>query len=200
MKQALRQLTIDFLSAISFFAVYSLTGSIVAGTAIGIAVGAAQFVRLRLARRAIEPIQWMSLGLVIVLGAATLLTQNPRLMMLKPSFVHFAIAAVMLRRGWMSRYMPAIVHENVPEGVIVGAGYAWASLMVVLGAANLVIATQSDIKVWAWFISFGAVGAKVAAFLLQYAVFRMMVRRRLRHLVGAASGELVRPSSLPHVG
>ena len=33
MKQALRQLINDFLSAIFFFAVYSLTGSIVAGTA-----------------------------------------------------------------------------------------------------------------------------------------------------------------------
>jgi len=162
----------------------------VAGTAIGIAVGSAQFVRLKLARRAIDPIQWMSLGLVIVLGAATLLTQNPRFMMLKPSFVHFAIAAVMLRRGWMRRYMPAIVHENVPEGVIVRAGYAWASLMVVLGAANLMIATQSDIKVWAWFISFGAVGAKVAAFLLQYAVFRTIISRVLRRRATPGRGAL----------
>ncbi|MBV8336965.1 MAG: septation protein IspZ [Alphaproteobacteria bacterium] len=180
MKQALRQLINDFLSAIFFFAVYSLTGSIVAGTAIAIAVGAAQFIRLKRARRAIEPMQWMSLGLVLVLGTATLLAQSPRFMMLKPSFVHFAIAAMMLRRGWMTRYLPAIVHENVPETLIIGAGYAWAGLMVVLGAINLVLAAQSDIRVWAWFISFGAIGAKLAAFLLQYAVFRMMVQRRLR--------------------
>ena len=180
MKQALRQLINDFLSAIFFFAVYSLTGSIVAGTAIAIAVGAAQFIRLKRARRAIEPMQWMSLGLVLVLGTATLLAQSPRFMMLKPSFVHFAIAAVMLRRGWMTRYLPAIVHENVPETLIIGAGYAWAGLMVVLGAINLVLAAQSNIRVWAWFISFGAIGAKLAALLLQYAVFRMMVQRRLR--------------------
>ena len=180
MKQALRQLINDFLSAIFFFAVYSLTGSIVAGTVIAIAVGAAQFIRLKRARRAIEPMQWMSLGLVLVLGTATLLAQSPRFMMLKPSFVHFAIAAMMLRRGWMTRYLPAIVHENVPETLIIGAGYAWAGLMVVLGAINLVLAAQSDIRVWAWFISFGAIGAKLAAFLLQYAVFRMMVQRRLR--------------------
>src|SRR5215472_3600507 len=173
MRQALRQLISDFLSAICFFAVYSLTGSIFAGTAIAIAVGAAQFVRLKRARRAIEPMQWMSLGLVLVLGAATLLTQSPRFMMLKPSFVHLAIAAVMLRRGWMTRYLPTIARENVPERVIIGAGYAWAGLMVALGAINLVLATQSDIRVWAWFISFGAIGAK-------YAVFRMMITRKLR--------------------
>jgi intracellular septation protein len=180
MKQALRQLINDFLSAIYFFAVYSLTGSIFAGTAIAIAVGAAQFIHLKRARRPIEPMQWMSLGLVLVLGTATLLTQRPRFMMLKPSFIHFAIAAVMMRRGWMTRYLPPIARENLPETVIVGAGYAWAGLMVGLGFANIVIATQLDIKVWAWFISFGAIGTKLAALLLQYAVFRMIVTRKLR--------------------
>ena len=180
MRQALRQLTSDFLSPIFFFAVSSLTGSIFAGTAIAIAIGAAQFIRLKRARRAIEPMQWMSLGLVLVLGAATLVAQNPRFMMLKPSFIHFAIAAVMMRRGWMTRYLPAIVHEHVPETAIIGAGYGWAGLMVALGAINLVLATQSDIRIWGWFISFGAIGAKLAAFLLQYAAFRTIVRRKLR--------------------
>jgi len=179
MKQALRQLAEDFLSAIFFFALYSLTGNIVVATATAIAVGAVQFLRLRLARRRIEPMQWMSLGLVLVLGAATLLTQSPRFMMLKPSFVHFAIAGVMLRRGWMSRYLPAIARDNVPEPVIVGAGYAWAGLMLALGIANLVVAAQFDVRVWAWFISFGAIGAKLVALGLQYVLFRTLVRRRL---------------------
>ena len=196
MKQALGQLINDFLSAIFFFAVYSSTGNIVAGTTIAIAVGAAQFIRLTRARRAIEPMQWMSLGLVLVLGTATLVAQNPRFMMLKPSFVHFAIAAVMLRRGWMTRYLPAIVHEHVPETVIIGAGYAWAGLMVALGATNLVVATQSDIRVWAWFISFGAIGAKLAALLLQYAVFRMIITRKVRRTRAAFdSARLPAPAS-----
>ena len=196
MKRALSNLLNDFLSAIFFFAVYSLTGSIVAGTAIAIAIGMTQFLRLKLARRAIEPMQWLSLGFVVVLGSATLLTHSPRFMMLKPSVIHFAVAAVMLRRGWMSRYLPAIVHENVPEGMIVGAGYAWAGLMVVLGLANLVIATQFHIRVWAWFISFGSIGAKVAAFLLQYAVFRMMVRRKLRSATAGSITAAGSPSTL----
>jgi intracellular septation protein len=80
----------------------------------------------------------------------------------------------------MTRYLPAIVHEHVPEAVIVGAGYGWAGLMIALGATNLVIAAQLDIRVWAWFISFGAIGAKLAALVLQYAVFRIMVTRKLR--------------------
>jgi intracellular septation protein A len=199
MREALRQLANDFLSAICFFAVYTLTGSTAAAAAIAIAVGTAQFVRLKLARRAIEPMQWMSLGLVVVLGGATLLAQNPRFMMLKPSFVHFAVAAVMLRRGWMNRYLSAIVHQNVPETAIIGAGYAWAGLMVALGAANLVIATQFDIRVWAWFISFGAIGAKLGALLLQYAVFRILIRRRLRSAGSTSADVVARSPSVPHV-
>ena len=56
--------------------------------------------------------QWMSLGLVVVLGGATMLTQSPRFMMIKPTIVHFAVATVMLRRGWMLRYLPEIVRKR----------------------------------------------------------------------------------------
>jgi len=43
--------------------------------------------------------QWLSFALVVVLGAAALLTDDPRFMMAKPSIVHFAVGAVMLRPG-----------------------------------------------------------------------------------------------------
>ena len=41
----------------------------------------------------------------------------------------------------------------------------------------------------------GAIGAKVAAFVLQYAVFRTMIRRARRRAEGAAIGAAARPSS-----
>ena len=123
--------------------------------------------------------QWMSLGLVIVLSGASILTQSPRFVMLKPSIAHFAVAAVMLRRGWMTRYLPEIARQNLPESVPVMAGYAWAGLMAGIGLANIAIALYADFATWAWFVSVGAVGAKIAAFLLQYAVFRILVRRNL---------------------
>ena len=179
MKQALWQLLNDFLSAILFLLVYAASGSLFAAAGVAIAAGVAQLAHLRLTRRRIEPMQWMSLGLVVVLGGATLLTQSPRFMMLKPTFVHFAIAVVMLRRGWMIRYLPEIARQNVPEATIVAAGYAWAGLLAALGLANLVIALHFDFATWAWFISVGAGGAKVAALALQYAVFRTIVRQRL---------------------
>jgi intracellular septation protein len=179
LKQALRQLLGDFLSAILFLVVYVVSGSLFAAAGIAVAAGLAQLVRLKVARRRIEPMQWMSLGLVVVLGGATMLMQSPRFMMIKPTIVHFAVATVMLRRGWMLRYLPDIVLRNVPEPTIVAAGYAWAGLLAVLGLANLFIALRLDFATWAWFISVGAGGAKLAAFALQYGVFRAIVRRRL---------------------
>jgi len=68
----------------------------------------------------------------------------------------------------------------VPERVLIGCGYAWAALMFVLGALNLYVAARYSIEVWAWFISAGAVGAKVAAFLIQYGVLQILIRRNLR--------------------
>ena len=183
MKQALGQLLSDFLSAILFLAVYLLSGNLFAAAGIAVAAGLAQLARLKLAGRRIEPMQWMSLGLVVVLGGATVLTQSPRFIMVKPSIIHFAVAAAMLRRGWMIRYLPEIVLRNVPEPTIVAAGYAWAALLTALGLTNLIIALHFDFVTWAWFISFGSVGAKLAAFVLQYGVFRAIVRQRIARSV-----------------
>jgi len=179
MKKALSHLFNDLLSAILFFAVYLVSGNIIAAAAIAIAVGLAQFVGMKLAGRRIEPMQWMILGLVLVLGTATILTESPRFMMVKPSIGHFAVALIMLRRGWMSRYLPEIVTQNLPEPVIVAAGYAWAGLLAAIGIVNLGFAAYGDVVIWAWFISVGSIGMKIAAFALQYAVFRTLVRRRL---------------------
>lgn len=129
MKQALSQLLGDFLSAILFLVTYLLSGDITLTAAIAIAAGLVQFGALKFRGRQIEPMQWMSLGLVVVLSGATILTQSPQFVMLKPSVVHFAIAAVMLRRDWMIRYLPDIARQNLPERVSVAAGYGWAGLM-----------------------------------------------------------------------
>ena len=180
MRTALQQLLLDFLSAIVFLVVYALSDSVTLATTIAVAVGIAQFAVMKLTGRPIDAMQWLALGLVLVLGAATLITQDSRFIMVKPTVVHWAIGAVMLRHGWMTRYLPPIARDNLPLSVMVKAGYAWAALMFVLGALNFFVATTMSFQAWAWFITFGAVGAKVVAFLAQYWIFRSIVRRKLR--------------------
>jgi intracellular septation protein len=179
MKQAIRLLLGDFLSAILFLGVFAVSGDVRVGAGAAVGAGIAQVAWLKLARRSLVPMQWASLGLVVVLGGTTMLTQNPRFLMAKPSAIHFGVAAAMLQRGWMMRYMTPIARRNVSEATLAAAGYAWAVLMAALGLANLIIALYLDLATWAWFVSVGAVGAKLAAVALQYAVFRTIVRRRL---------------------
>ena len=180
MRSALLQLGEDFLSTIVFLILFVASGNLVVAVACALAVGIGQFGFLRWRDKPIDLMQGLSLALVIGFGAAALITEDSRFMMAKPSVIHFAVGAVMLRPGWMSRYMPPLVRENVPADVLLASGYAWAALMFALGLTNLYVAATFSVAAWAWFISVGAVGAKVVAFLVQFAVFRVFVRRRLR--------------------
>jgi intracellular septation protein len=180
MQVALRQLAEDFLSSFVFLGFYLATGSLPLAVGVGMAVGVAQFALARWRGRRLEAMQWLSFGLVIVLGAISLITNDTRFIMAKPSFIHFAIGAVMLRRGWMDRYLPPLVKDNLPQQVIVLTGYAWAALMFALGLANLYFAANYSPIVWGYFLSIGATGAKIVAFFAQYVVFQILVRRRLR--------------------
>lgn len=179
MANVFRQLFVDFFSAIVFLAVYAITGNVLIATGVAIAGAIAQFVHARLRQQKLDFMTYASLALVIVLGGATLLTHDPRFVLAKPSIAHFAIGAVMLRKGWMLRYMPAIVTETIPDYVTI-AGYAWAALMFALGAGTIAVAMTGDIKLWAFYVSVVAVGAKVIAFAIQYVVFRVLMTKRLR--------------------
>jgi intracellular septation protein len=115
----------DLLSTILFLIVYALTGNVRIGAGVAVAVGLGRLAWLKLTGRQVEPMQLTSLALVVVLGGATILTQSPRFMMLKPSIVHFAVAALMTRRAWMIRYITPIARQNVSEATMVAAGYGW---------------------------------------------------------------------------
>ncbi len=180
MGTALRQLAEDFLSSFVFLGIYVATGNLTLGVGCALAVGPGQFGLAKWRGHSLEVIQWLSLGLVIALGFATLITNDSRFMMAKPSFIPFAIGAVMLCPGWMDRYMPPEVKENLSRDVLVMTGYAWAGLMFALGSLNLYVAANYSPVAWGYFFAFGATGAKIVAFLAQYAVFQILIRRKLR--------------------
>ena len=179
MRDVFVRLGSDFLSTILFAGIYFATGNIALATAVGIAGAIGQAIRARLKGSELGFMTWASLGLVIVLGTATLLTHDPRFVLVKPSIAHFTIGAIMLKRGWMLRYVPPIVAETIPEYVTV-AGFAWAALMFALGLGTIAIAMTGDIKLWAIYVSFVAIGAKIAAFAIQYDSFRLLIISRRR--------------------
>lgn len=185
--RAFRPLVGDFLSTIIFIAIYEVTNDIIVATGAGIVTGIGQFVWLKSRRHSIELMQYASLALVIVLGTATLLTRDPRFVMVKPSIAGFAIAIVMLKRGWQFRYMPPIVKENASEAFLTVWGYIWSALYFAMAAANLVISQRYDLHVWAAFNATVPTFAPLALFLIQYLTMRAIIHRNIKAKVAAGT-------------
>lgn len=179
MKDVFAKLGSDFFSAIVFLVLYLVTGNVVLATIVAIAGSAAQIIYAYVRGQPLSFMTYASLGLVMVLGAATLVTRDPRFVLAKPAIAHFTIGAIMLKRGWMLRYMPDIVTATIPEYVTV-AGYVWAALMFALGAGTIAIAATGDIRLWAFYVSVVLISAKLVAFAVQYAAFRVLITRRIR--------------------
>ena len=179
MKSVFAKLGADFFSTIIFLALYFTTGNVLLATGFAIAGAVGQLILARGKGEQLAFMTYASLALVIVLGGATLLTNDARFVMAKPAIGHFAIGAIMLKRGWLMRYMPAIVTDTIPEYVTI-AGYAWAALMFAIGLGTVVVAMTGDIKLWALYVSVFAIGMKLFAAAIQYVAFRMLVKNRLR--------------------
>ncbi|MDA9474221.1 intracellular septation protein [Bradyrhizobium sp. CCBAU 65884] len=179
MKDVFARLGSDLFSAIVFLVVYLATDNVILATSVAIAGAIAQVIHARIKGQQLNYMTYASLALVVGLGGITLLTNDPRFMMAKPSIAHFAIGAIMLKRGWMLRYMPPIVVETVPE-YVTAAGYAWAALMFVIGVGMILVASTGDLKLWAFYLTVVAGGAKLLAFAVQYVVLRLIVTSRRR--------------------
>jgi intracellular septation protein A len=186
MQNVFAKLATDFFSTIVFLVVYLATDNIVLATSVAIAGAIGQIIYARIKGRELGFMTWASLGLVIVLGSATILTNDPRFVLAKPAIGHFAIGAIMLKRGWMLRYLPPIVTETIPEYVTF-AGFAWAALMFALGLGTIAIAMTGDIKLWTIYVSVVLISAKIAAFAIQYVAFRVLITSRIRAARAAAA-------------
>jgi intracellular septation protein A len=143
------------------------------------ALGAAQIGYLLVRRKPIDTMQWMSLFLVLGAGTVTLITDDPRFVMIKPSVIYIVVGVVMLRRGWMNRYLPPVAIELVPD-IAVTFGYVWAGLMFISAALNVIVAFTFNVVTWSVTMSIYGIVSKAALFLIGYATMRIVGGRRRR--------------------
>lgn len=175
---ASRALATDLLPTLIFAVLIALKVDVVMATGASMAVGVGQIGVMKLARRPIAPLQWASLGLVLVFGAASVLAHDPRFLMAKPTLIYAIIGAVMLKRGWMLRYLPPVAGGR-GAGVMVVFGYVWAGLMFATGAANLVIAIRYP-SLWPAFLAIVPTVSKITLFAIQYVTVRHFAIREVR--------------------
>jgi len=176
--EAGKLLLLDMASTFFFLILFLLTRNVPLSVILGMALGVAQIGWQFTRKKPIDTMQWMSLFLVLGSGAATLITNDPRFVMVKPSLIYIVVGVVMLKPGWMNRYLPPIAIEVVPD-IGFMFGFVWSGLMFFSAALNMVVALNFSVVTWASFMSIYGIVSKAALFMIAFATMRYIgVRRR----------------------
>jgi len=176
---AARLLLLDLASTLFFLVVYLLTHNTILAVGLGIALGLAQIGTQFIRRRPIHVMEWLSLVLIIAAGIATLLTHDPRFVLIKPSVIYAIVGGVMCKPGWLNRYLPDIARAVVPDVATI-VGFAWAGMMFVSAAVNAFVALTCSLETWALIMPIYSIVSKVAVFVAGFAAIRLTAQRRIR--------------------
>ena len=174
---AAKLLLLDLASTIVFLIAYLVSTNIPLSIALGMALGIAQISVQFARKKPIATMEWLSLFLVLASGTAALITRDPRFVMFKPSVIYMIVGVVMLRPGWINRYLPPLANAVVPDVAII-VGFLWAGLMFASAAANVFVALNYSIVTWAWFMPVFGIVSKIVLFLISFGMMRMIGRRR----------------------
>jgi intracellular septation protein len=176
---AAKLLLLDLASTIFFVVLFALTNNTILSVGLGLVLGLAQIGSQFVRRKPIDTMEWLSLFLVVAAGTATLLTNDPRFVLFKPSVIYVIVGVVMLKPGWMNRYLPDIARAVVPDVAVV-VGYAWAGLMFLSATVNGFVALGYSVATWALVMPIFGIVSKVTLFLIGFAAMRFIGRRRVR--------------------
>jgi intracellular septation protein len=181
-------LFLDMAATLLFLALYLLTNNLALSVVLGMTLGIAQIGWQLARRKPIDTMQWMSLFLVLGAGTVTLITDDPRFVMIKPSVIYLIVGVVMLKRGWMNRYLPPAGLELIPDVAVI-FGYVWSGLMFFSAALNVIVALNFSVVTWSVTMSVYGIVSKTALFLIGYATMRTIAvaRRRRQQLLAGDS-------------
>lgn len=193
------KLLFDFLPIILFFAAFKYAdghkewaadfatayfGSVVSGgrvgpdeapvllaTAVVIAATIAQVVILKLRRRKVDTMLWVSLVLVVVLGGLTIYLRSETFIKWKPSILYWVMGIAF----WLSpllfqrNLLKALLGEqlDLPARIWHRLNFAWVAFFGIMGFLNLGVAYYFSTATWVNFKLFGAMGLMVLFTLAQ---------------------------------
>jgi intracellular septation protein len=191
------KLLLDFLPLILFFAVFKGAeghadaaaafatqhlGFLVQGGVVGpqeapvllatlvvMAATLAQAAILKLRGQKIDLMLWISLVLVVTLGAATVWFHNETFIKWKPSGLYWSMALVFwVSQAWFGKNLVQTMlgkELELPEPIWLKINRAWVLFFAALGVLNLYVAYNFSTSAWANFKVFGVTGL-IFAFLL----------------------------------
>jgi len=163
-------------------------------TVVVIAATLAQVLILKLRGRKVDTMLWVSLGLVTVLGGATIWFHNENFIKWKPSVLYwvmglaFWLSQALLRKNLLK----ALIGEQLelPPRVWQRLNFAWIAFFAFMGLLNLYVAYSFSTDVWVSFKLFGGIGLMLV-FTVAQGVYIS------RHLKPEAETESAPPATSP---
>ena len=133
-----------------------------------------QIAWLRLNGRKVDTMLWVSLGLVTVLGGATIYFHSESFIKWKPTVLYWVMGAALLigqlvfRKNGIKSLMGA--QMTLPEATWRVVNFSWVGFFTVMGFLNLWVAFNFDTATWVNFKLFGGLGLMLV-FVLAQAVY-----------------------------
>lgn len=155
------KLLLDFFPILLFFAAFKFAG-IYAATAIAIVATVLQIGYLRYKTGKVEPMQWISLGVIVLFGGATLLAHNDTFIKWKPTVLYWLMGSALLigqlvfKKNLLKSLMGA--QMDLPEDAWRLTQWSWVGFFAVMGCLNLWVAFNFDTDTWVNFKLFGGMG------------------------------------------
>ncbi|WP_374618505.1 septation protein A [Pandoraea sp.] len=160
----------DLLPVILFFVAFKFAGIYVA-TGIAIATTVAQVIWMWFRHRKVEPMQWVSLAIIVVFGGATMLLHDETFIKWKPTALYwlFAITLFVAELVFDKNLIRAMMEKQMalPEPLWRAVNFSWALFFLAMGALNLVIAYHFSTDTWVDFKLFGGMGLMVVFIVVQ---------------------------------
>ena len=167
------KLLLDFFPIVLFFAAFKLWGIYVA-TGVAIVATMAQIAWLKYAHGKVEPMQWLSLGVIVVFGGATILAHDETFIKWKPTILYWlmggtlAAGLLFFRKNLLKSLMGAQL--ELPDHAWRAMNWSWVAFFSVMGVLNLWVAYHFDTNTWVNFKLFGGLGL-MALFVVAQAVY-----------------------------
>jgi intracellular septation protein len=167
------KLLLDFFPIALFFVAFKLWGIYVA-TGVAIVATVAQIAWLRYSTGKIEPMQWLSLGIIVLFGGATILAHDETFIKWKPTVLYWLMAGalaggmLLFRKNFLKSLMGAQL--VLPESAWRAMNWSWTGFFAVMGVLNLWVAFNFDTDTWVNFKLFGGLGL-MAVFIVAQALY-----------------------------
>lgn len=152
----------DWLAAVGIVLVGNDKPGVFLATVVAIAATFIQLAWAWIKYRKIDTMLWVSLGLIVLFGGATLFLHDEAFIKWKPTVLYWlfalslGLAPILFERNLIRLMMEKNV--QLPDAVWTRLNLAWAAFFTLMGVANLWVAMNFSTDAWVNFKMFGSLG------------------------------------------